>query len=78
MNHVGYVWTILRKIFPGDITLQVKGMKQFSNGEGCAFDIPEELSEHFEETLKKDKFYGANFTCRVMSPGKILRRIVQT
>jgi len=62
MSHVGYVWTILRKIFPGDITLKIKGMKQFANGEGCAFDVPEEISTHFEEVLRKDKFYGANFT----------------
>lgn len=62
MNHVGYVWTILRKIFPGEITLQIKGMRQFANSEGCAFDVPEDISNHFEEVIKKDKFYGANFT----------------
>jgi len=62
MNHVGYIWTILRKIFPTETTNQVKGMKQFANAEGCAFDVPEELSNHFEEVIKKDKFYNTNFT----------------
>lgn len=62
MNHVGYVWTILRKIFPGEISNQVKGMKPFANSEGCVFDLPEETANHFEETLKKDKFYEKNFT----------------
>ena len=37
-------------------------MKQFLNNEGCAFDLPEDLSVHFEDVLKRDRFYETNFT----------------
>jgi len=62
MNHMGYVWTLLRKIFPQEVTLKIKGMKQFTNMEGAAFDVPEDISNHFEEVIKKDKYYNKSFT----------------
>jgi len=62
MNHMGFVWTLLRKIFPQELTMKIKGMKQFTNMEGSAFDVPEEISNNFEEVIKKDKFYGKTFT----------------
>lgn len=61
MNHMGFAWTMLRKIFPNDVVMKVKGMKQFTNMEGVAFDVPEEMSVDFEATMKKDRFYGKNF-----------------
>jgi hypothetical protein len=65
MNHVGYVWTIIRKIFPPEINNQIKGMKIFADSEGCAFDVPEEMSKEFEEKMKADRFYDKHFTIEV-------------
>lgn len=52
---VSYVWGILRKLFPQDITDAIKGMRMYNDRKGAVFDIPEELVERCNDLYKNEK-----------------------
>jgi ATP-dependent RNA helicase DDX21 len=51
---VSYVWGILRKLFPQDLTDAIKGMRMYNDRKGAVFDIPEELVERCCDLYKNE------------------------
>ena len=61
-NHLGFIWGIIRKQVSDKVHQGIRGMKQFKTMNGAVFDVAEEQSAEFEELLKKDRFFGVNYT----------------
>jgi ATP-dependent RNA helicase DDX21 len=52
---VSYVWGILRRLFPQNITDAIKGMRMFSNKMGVVFDVPEDMSDTVNDLYKNEQ-----------------------
>lgn len=46
---VSFIWNILRKHAPEQMTEQIRGMRAFKDQMGVVFDVPEEVLERFED-----------------------------
>jgi len=49
---VSFIWNILRKLVPTDITEAIRGMRTFKDMTGVVFDVAEEHIERFEDIFK--------------------------
>lgn len=61
-NHIGYVWSMLKRVIPEDVKGKIRGLKVFKTMDGCVFDYPEDGHTLFEEIMFNDKFHGINYT----------------
>lgn len=51
---VSYVWSILRKMFPENITDSIRGLRMYNDRKGVVFDVPEEYSERVLELYQNE------------------------
>jgi hypothetical protein len=61
-NHIGYVWSMLKRVIPEEVKGKVRGLKVFKSMDGCVFDYPEDGHTIFEEIMFNDKLHGINYT----------------
>lgn len=61
-NHVGYMWSLFKRIIPEEIKNKIRGLKPFKNMDGCVFDFPEEGHKDFENIIFNDKLHGTSYT----------------
>lgn len=46
---ISFIWNILRKHAPEQMTEQIRGMRSFKDMDGVVFDVPEEIVDRFED-----------------------------
>lgn len=61
-NHIGYIWTMLKRILTDEKREKVRGMKPFKTMDGVVFDYPEDDHLEFEAILQNHKTHGTTFT----------------
>jgi len=61
-NHIGFVWSMLKRAIPEEIKGKIKGLKVFKSMDGCVFDFPEDQHSLFEEIVFNDKLHGSSYT----------------
>jgi ATP-dependent RNA helicase DDX21 len=52
---VSFVWGILRKLFPQDLTDGIKGMRMYNDRKGAVFDVPEDMVERCNDLYKNEQ-----------------------
>jgi len=61
-NHIGYVWSMLKRVVPEEVKGKIRGLKVFKSMDGCVFDYPEDGHNIFEDIVFNDKLHGINYT----------------
>ena len=46
-----FIWTILRKLLPEDMTNEIRGMRSYADMTGVVFDVPDTKIERFEDVF---------------------------
>lgn len=59
---VSYIWGILRRLLPQDITDAIKGMRMYNDRKGAVFDVPEEHADRVVELYDNEKDARRNMT----------------
>lgn len=52
---VSYIWGILRRLLPQNITDAIKGMRMYNDKKGAVFDVPEEMADTVMELFNNEK-----------------------
>ena len=53
-NHIGFVWSMLKRVLSEDVKGKIKGLKVSKSMDGCVFDFPEDSHTLFEEIVFND------------------------
>ena len=48
-NSVSFVWSILRRVCPENVSNSIKGMRMYKDQTGVVFDVPDEHINRFED-----------------------------
>lgn len=62
---ISYVWGILRRLLPQNITDAIKGMRMYNDKKGAVFDVPEEMADTVIELFNNEKDSRRNMTYSV-------------
>jgi len=51
INGLGYIWTALRRVFPMEVTEEIRGMQLRADDLGAVFDVPSKYMAQIREVM---------------------------